>query len=504
MEQINGLESKNIIEEVSTTSRNYKIFGLLSIIFGLFYALCFYKAGKGISVIIFSIGTSILILVWVKKLGMKLKKETSFYLGSTILLACSVFLSMNGYMRLFTKIGIAILFFCYMLYQLHDDSNWGFSKYIIAIMNTLEKTISKLHLPIKDMVNCSKGKKHGLIKNMVIGIIISIPLVAVVLLLLSNADVIFANIISFDKFTDLSDVINFTLIAIFAYFIFYAFMNAVEQKNIEPTNITKNKSDAIIAITFTSILSIIYFVFSGVQIFALFLGKMKLPVGYTYAEYAREGFFQLLAICIFNMLLVLFCLKKYNDAKGLRITLTIISICTFIIIASSAFRMAMYVKEYNLTFLRILVFWSLFVILFLMIGVMIRIYMKEIQTFRFSMVVITICYMILAFMKPDFIIAKYNLTNMVAQAKIAENETYYFQDMDYIYSLSTDIMPAIRDFVEDKDYLMFSENEKNSILHDLQEYFDQVEIEENNLRNFNIAQYIAKKDMKFCEEKLGW
>ena len=93
---------------------------------------------------------------------------------------------------------------------------------------------------------------------------------------------------------------------------------------------------------------------------------------------------------------------------------------------------------------------------------------------------------------------------MVTQAKIAENETYYFQDMDYIYSLSTDIMPAIKDFVEDKDYLMFSENEKTSIMQDLQEYFNQVEIEENNLRNFNIAQYIAKNDMKFCKEKLGW
>jgi hypothetical protein len=503
---VQAKETENCItkEESSKVSKNYKTFGTMSIVFGLFFALCFYKAGTGISVPIFTIGNSIWIWIWIKKLGKKPKKETWFYLGSAILLSSSILLSTNVYMRVFTKIGVMILYFCYMIYQLHDDMNWGFSKYIVAVMNTVEKTISKLHLPIKDLVNCSKGEKHRIIKNVFIGIIISIPLVAIVLLLLSHADVIFANIISIDNFTKTSDTINFILVTILVYFIVYAFMNAVEQKDIEPTKKEGKKSDAIIAITFTSILSMIYFAFSGIQIFALFLGKMKLPVGYTYAEYARAGFFQLLVICMLNMLLVLFCLKKYEDAKGLRITLTCISISTFIIIASSAFRMGMYVKEYNLTFLRILVFWSLLVVLFLMVGVVIRIYMKEIQTFRYSMVVITICYMILAFMKPDFIIAKYNLSSMVNKVETTEVELYNYQDMGYVYSLSTDIMPAIRDFVEDREYLLFNDNDKIDVLLDLNEYLNEVIIEEPKVRNFNIAQYIAEKDARFCKEKIVW
>ena len=44
---------------------------------------------------------------------------------------------------------------------------------------------------------------------------------------------------------------------------------------------------------------------SYTHLFGLFLGKMQLPEGYTYAQYAREGFFQLLAVSILNLILVL-------------------------------------------------------------------------------------------------------------------------------------------------------------------------------------------------------
>ena len=37
----------------------------------------------------------------------------------------------------------------------------------------------------------------------------------------------------------------------------------------------------------------------------LFGGLMQLPSGYTYARYAREGFFQLLFVCILNVIIVL-------------------------------------------------------------------------------------------------------------------------------------------------------------------------------------------------------
>ena len=54
--------------------------------------------------------------------------------------------------------------------------------------------------------------------------------------------------------------------------------------------------DAYVAITAAVLITALYVLFCGVQIFGLFLGKMSLPKGYTYAEYARSGFFPLLFV----------------------------------------------------------------------------------------------------------------------------------------------------------------------------------------------------------------
>ncbi|MFR8843777.1 MAG: DUF4153 domain-containing protein [Waltera sp.] len=68
------------------------------------------------------------------------------------------------------------------------------------------------------------------------------------------------------------------------------------------------------------------------------LRKMQLPESYTHAQYAAEGFFQLLAVSILNLILVLMCLSFFRESKVLKVIMTIMSLCTFIMIASSVMR----------------------------------------------------------------------------------------------------------------------------------------------------------------------
>lgn len=103
------------------------------------------------------------------------------------------------------------------------------------------------------------------------------------------------------------------------------------------------------AITFTGILCFVYVLFCLVQ-FAGMTGAAALPSGCTYAEYARSGFFQLLFVCIINIIIVLACLHYYRVSRALNVILTIICGCTYIMTFSSALRMIMYIKAYNLTF----------------------------------------------------------------------------------------------------------------------------------------------------------
>ena len=91
--------------------------------------------------------------------------------------------------------------------------------------------------------------------------------------------------------------------------------------------------------------------------------------GMTYSEYAREGFFQLLAVSFFNLVLVLAVLNYFKRHPVLTGCLAVISLCTGILLGSSAFRMCLYVAAYGLTFLRLGVLWflALLAVLFILI-----------------------------------------------------------------------------------------------------------------------------------------
>ena len=52
-------------------------------------------------------------------------------------------------------------------------------------------------------------------------------------------------------------------------------------------------------------------------------------------------------------------LLLFRESKILKAILTIMSLCTFVMIASSAVRMIIYIRYYYLTYLRILVLWAL-------------------------------------------------------------------------------------------------------------------------------------------------
>ena len=158
---------------------------------------------------------------------------------------------------------------------------------------------------------------------------------------------------------------------------------------------------------------------------------MQLPSGYTYARYAREGFFQLLFVCILNVIIVLLGSELFRKNKILNAFLILITLCTYIMIASSTYRMGLYVSEYGLTATRLCVFWALGVIALFMLGVILSICRPAFSLFRYGIIVIGVCYLVLAFARPDYLVARYN--------------TVCMEDTDYKYlmSLSTDASPAL-------------------------------------------------------------
>ena len=139
-------------------------------------------------------------------------------------------------------------------------------------------------------------------------------------------------------------------------------------------------------------------------------------------------------------MIVLICLYLFRKNIVLKVVLTVLCGCTFIMILSSALRMLMYINRYNLTLLRILVLWALAVIFLLMMGVTVFIYKNSFPLFPYGMAVVTIFYICLSFAHPDYWIARYNLD----QDHLAYLDDYDIHDnQNYLSSLSADAAPVL-------------------------------------------------------------
>ena len=464
-------------EQKASMRERFSILAPLSAIYALFYAFCLYKNTAGITYPFFAIGSLLFFCLCMKKSGISVKKDSTFAAISVILLGISTCLTNDGRVIFFNKLGLILLLLYLLIHQFCQDTKWDLGKYLGSMVASCFGAIGKMAHPFKDG-NEYRQEKESFGKGMyvVLGLCIGIPLVMVVLFLLMSADLVFESIID-DLFMDLNlgDFFKVGLLVIAVFFFVYGLMVWFLEKNLSDEVKNKRTGEPILAITVTSVLTLVYLLFCGIQIFSLFLGNMELPKGYNYAEYARRGYFELLAVIILNCILVLVSLKRFRESFILKAILTAMSCCTYILIASSALRMIMYINMYHLTFLRILVLWSLAVLALLLTGLIIQICNENFKLFRYCMTVVTVFYLTLSFAHPDYWIAKYNVAHM-------EEE---YTDLYYLSRLSADAAPVMAEAFSRVDETRH-QYERN--LED--------DIDFMNWRTFNVSVYVAKKELE--------
>ena len=436
---------------------------LLSGIYALFYTFCLYRNRMGLTFPVFVLGTAGLFLYYLRLTGRALKAGSALYLGGILLLGLNVCLTSNEIVILFDKGFIFLLFFMLFLHNLYDDSSWDVSKYILSLCGCVLSSVKFLPRPVKDLgeylrgrraeatstsgVVCSTDAKEtpevaypaGHVNSaalyVLIGLGISLPLLAVILPLLLSSDVIFQgffkNMFDFSLEVDPGAVL-FMMIAVFV--VSYGMLCRFGQpmKFVAAPVADKRKYSPVIAITVNLVLLSVYFVYCSIQVIYLFMRRGTLPEGYTYSSYAHEGFFQLVFVCLINIVLVLICRKYSSDNLVLKSLFCLISACTYVMIASAAYRMYLYIAAYKLTFLRLYVLWALAVMAVVMAGIIVYLFLPRMPFARFAAGVLVGLWMIFAYAKPDYQIAAYNIQ--------------YHDDDSYILRLSFDAVPAIEKY----------------------------------------------------------
>lgn len=474
------------------------LFGKLaaaSLAYAVIYTVCLYKNTTGLFVL-FWIGATIFYINYVLRMFQtEPKRDSAVYAAVLGLLGVSTVLTGNEWIVWLNYAAIFLLVVALLLHNFCRDADWDLGKYAAEITVALCGAMEFVTKPFTDGAAWRRGrvrKENGKGNYIAAGIGIAVPCVLFLGGLLVSADMVFADMV-FGFFGALrlpTRVFGILFMLLFGFFSSYCGVRYVEHHAPQAKMKEHWVGEPVLAVTVTSAIALLYVIFCGVQVSYLFVGGRKLPDGVTYAEYARSGFFQLLFVCLLNLMLVLGIRKYFRESRLLGGILLVISACTFVMTASSAYRMLLYISAYHLTFLRVAVLVALAAIALLMCGVVLAIVKPGFPLLRYGATVVGAVYLIFSFSRVDYLIASYNLAQMERQGSGA--------DWEYVAYLSTDAAPAVEKYCGDYAAEAGQEvpEDWHAALYQVYRGENAPVTEDIGLRNFNLSHYRAHKIME--------
>ena len=283
------------------------------------------------------------------------------------------------------------------------------------------------------------------------GLLFAIPVVAVFAGLLSSADLVFAQ--RMDAFVEIFRLENLPeyifrgiLILIIAYILLGVLLYAAQKSQDEKlVGEEKPMLPPFLGFTESSIILgnvlLLFMAFVVVQFQYFFGGQVNINIeGYTYAEYARQGFGELVTVAVFSLFLFLGLssatrreqIGQQKTFSALGITLVLL---VLIMLVSAFRRLVLYESAYG--FSRLRTYPHVFMIWLgaLLVAVVILEILRRQRAFALAMTIAIVGFAAtLNFLNVDAFIVQQNVMRAAGGAKL---------DMAYLATLSNDAVPAL-------------------------------------------------------------
>lgn len=350
-------------------------------------------------------------------------------------------------------------------------NGWFIAHIVVRMFEGIRYNVLFVRVIGKRMNGSDNEKRYDVLKKILIGILISVPFLFLILHLLSSADAQFERILGNlpHLLTFRGDyVIRFMIILVFT-FSFFGFLQVLRQKN---RSIVERKSthkpielDGIISLTILILLDLVYVVFVAVQ-FKYFFSGGSLGDGFTYAEYARRGFFELLFVTMMNLMVITGVIHFTNRIQGLlkrsnQIALTLLVLSSSVLLTSAFMRMTMYEEAYGFTFLRVLVHSFMIFLIVILAYTLVRIWLEKLSLLHFYFIASLIYYAGMNIVSIDEMVVDQNIARYEQTGKI---DLHYLKDFSStgvlglieLYKRNPDV-PGLRDLLQqskiDRQYL---------------------------------------------------
>jgi len=273
-----------------------------------------------------------------------------------------------------------------------------------------------------------------------IALLITVPFLGVFMALLTEADSYYSNTMK-NLFTFNTDIELYYFITMPLYFFIYlfVFIYGFSNQALRVEQSETKKLDFLIVGIFLSMINLLFATFVVMQIPFLTHSNFSLQ-GMNIADFAREGFFQLMMVMGLVSLIFLFILRRYKDEKGIQYMLIGLLFQSIIMGFVSLKKMHLYQSIKGATVLRYYVEWfDYFLLIVLMLGI---IFLIRKYSFTKLLNVITLLGII-----SFTIIVSLNIDAMVAEHNIKKfKNTPKTLDKTALSSLSIDALPIIKKY----------------------------------------------------------
>lgn len=196
-------------------------------------------------------------------------------------------------------------------------------------------------------------------------------------------------------------------------------------------------------VTPLGLLALLFAAFVAVQFAVLFGGNRHVldTAGLTYAEYARAGFFQLLAVAALTVVVVgaarrLVVVGRSAERYLLEGLLTSLCLLTLVILASALYRLQVYEDAYGFTrarfTARVTMFWVAAVLLMMLVRGWRPSFGRHLVTAIVAATAVAV--LGLAVVNPDALIARGNVDRFERSGRV---------DVSYLSTLSADAVPEL-------------------------------------------------------------
>jgi|GEM_PF-3305133 len=444
----------------------------------LAYFLFYGKFGFGLNMLVFC--TSFLLIFG--RLYQSFKKSLNYHFIwgiPTILFFGSTFIFRSDFILNFTTFITLIFLVFFLVFTstktfkqkiLIDTFCFSWLDFLVAPFVVLFSNIAESFTYIFSLLGFFKDAKAfkgsfvypDLFSKLLVGLALAIPFLFIFGILLSSADQNFGNLI-IGFISSFGSVISFVLspkilfigfisgICFLLFFFLVAFVFEIKAKPVilpsnhafkpenQPKNLKLQQSNLVEVTTFLSLINLLFLAFIAIQFSYLFGGLDNINLeGFTYAQYARRGFGELIFVALLSLPTILVldkvATKKDNGANFIFIKYLLWLFCFSlgVVAVSAIVRIFSYDKAYGMIFLRFysLSFSFFLALIFVFTAIKIGI-IKLGKIYNFSLFLLTLVYLAsLNLINPaGFIIAR-NI-DRVAPSQNQAGQTFYSDDLDY-------------------------------------------------------------------------